>query len=1354
MNGLSEHVPGRWSSHPDALKGQRRWFVFFSLLPLAVVVVLGCWVFVDFGGWEKLLHPMTASFAGEVIWLKFTFGFVCATVAAYTTVLLMHGLAMTGDNGDGDDIPFPVWLLVLTLFSWTIPIAFYFVRRAFFVPGRFVLLNVLLNLLCIVPVAAIVLWIKAHGEKKSRNGQEPAPMRRPWGVLVLAVACTIAGIACAGATILPHRQEWMWGFAAVAAVLWITALVVWFRGAARRRREIPPVDDGNPPEWVERVRASLPDGITLEGELRRESVPDAARFDDAADPVLRLLMGGLVPTVDQSAFFRRFRDSYEDTWRGLYEQNRSMLGTVSCDVLLTGMDGSGRTEALLAAALYAALVRGENVLYVVPTQERAAALAKVVEERVAAMMLGDYVRADALCHSTMLAMMMDGSGARALPGVLFATPVQVERCFFGEVKSAGSESREMAKSIILAYSTVLVDDFCDNPMEVRIHLPFILDKWRLVLANGFVVPQFVVALSPVYRPEGAQELGRRLFGARGFSVDKTIVPLRPRAIAPYWFGTIRIGGVPDACSAVADVIRLCHDEGLKVVYYSRGMSNGEKEKILRDIARRGDCPRLISSLDEMLPGDNDADAMLHLSLTSGAAAAAMRLRVGETQAIFLRIAFDSEVNESDVRERLVPMPDETALPLRIHHLKSVLGYIPLGIPVDAAVWSRFGISMTSPMLRDGQRVDSDSVPARWFYDTWVERDYARIAPYLVLEQSAGDAASSPRIGEGAIPSPPETLWRVNRGDGAMRLLLARSDCEDSASGSLVEWRDVQGNPVGETDLAHAERMECVTDVNTFVLGKLDEAEPGEVRHSLVATCNIPRGAGLDFVFPEHGMSWNPAAIATFRCVDASRVGNVATFSLDDGQGSTIHIDCTFTGLVNLFGRRDERASRPYGYAAYVSGVVLAPNFSLSNEDEMARRLAPLAGREVSTASENYSPALTHAFTAAVKRMFEGASFFAATPAFWCDGGTDAAGRAVVWFVEPSDSGRSLFPMFCRMQGNPVFLRQFFSHVKECLENEDNVDKMRAASRFAVTGDAVSSSDRDRARKLVELLVAENEQVERMETTKRSGGNPSPRRLADEYTGEQREFDRVVVQALVDFRPEIDVTKFASEYGWDHDTICDMYFDVLWNNPQIFYVTKSAQCQWTHCGGVVTRFTISGIQYGISKDEYPTYKAELDAAVAEAMRCVAGVNDPVEVARLLHDYIVRICEYDTVAADTNDMSAKARTVYSVLVRHLALCEGYTMAYRYLLQEARVRSEEVLSENMNHCWNYVQIGDSWYHVDVTWDDPVYRGRRPSGERVSHEFFLLSDAAIRAKNHHSWDVRGLPPADDTTYDGKTWD
>ena len=72
---------------------------------------------------------------------------------------------------------------------------------------------------------------------------------------------------------------------------------------------------------------------------------------------------------------------------------------------------------------------------------------------------------------------------------------------------------------------------------------------------------------------------------------------------------------------------------------------------------------------------------------------------------------------------------------------------------------------------------------------------------------------------------------------------------------------------------------------------------------------------------------------------------------------------------------------------------------------------------------------------------------------------------------------------------------------------------------------------------------------------------------------------------------------------------------------------------------------------------------------------------------------------------NDNSPLARTAYIVLVRHKAVFEGYTMAYRYLLNAVGIQSEEIISKEMNHCWNYVQLNGKWYHLDVTYDDPDF-------------------------------------------------
>ena len=259
------------------------------------------------------------------------------------------------------------------------------------------------------------------------------------------------------------------------------------------------------------------------------------------------------------------------------------------------------------------------------------------------------------------------------------------------------------------------------------------------------------------------------------------------------------------------------------------------------------------------------------------------------------------------------------------------------------------------------------------------------------------------------------------------------------------------------------------------------------------------------------------------------------------------------------------------------------------------------------------------------------------------------------------------------------------------------------------------------------------------------------RYSCQFGPREREFNDYILHELLEFKPEIDIERFTKPekqggWGWSINKVWDLYEDVLWNNPQIFYVNKMRSID-------ASRKKIVKMPYAIKRSEYAACKAELDAAAKKALSLVAGVSDPVEKARILHDYVVLNCEYDTRGVD--NPKPIYRTAYDVLVRHLAVCEGYVMGYRYLLSLAGIESEEVESDKMRHCWSYLHINGNWYHVDATFDDPWFVGKELVKDRyVRHKFFMLSDAALRARGeHHDWSVRGLPPATDTTYDKRVW-
>ena len=37
-----------------------------------------------------------------------------------------------------------------------------------------------------------------------------------------------------------------------------------------------------------------------------------------------------------------------------------------------------------------------------------------------------------------------------------------------------------------------------------------------------------------------------------------------------------------------------------------------------------------------------------------------------------------------------------------------------------------------------------------------------------------------------------------------------------------------------------------------------------------------------------------------------------------------------------------------------------------------------------------------------------------------------------------------------------------------------------------------------------------------------------------------------------------------------------------------------------------------------------------------------------------------------------------------------------------------------------WNYVQINDKWYAVDVTWDDPILIGKATLSDESRYKYF----------------------------------
>ena len=135
---------------------------------------------------------------------------------------------------------------------------------------------------------------------------------------------------------------------------------------------------------------------------------------------------------------------------------------------------------------------------------------------------------------------------------------------------------------------------------------------------------------------------------------------------------------------------------------------------------------------------------------------------------------------------------------------------------------------------------------------------------------------------------------------------------------------------------------------------------------------------------------------------------------------------------------------------------------------------------------------------------------------------------------------------------------------------------------------------------------------------------------------------------------------------------------------------------------------------------------------------------------IHDYVVTKLFYDLDSLEEG--KRKKQDASSVLKNGMAVCEGYATFFNALLRSVGIPAAFVygpVSSGAWHAWSYVQYGDEWKYIDVTWDDPLVNGHNdyPNGANLQHSWFMLDKLSQHTVYEISTDKRitpSLPPAD----------
>lgn len=157
--------------------------------------------------------------------------------------------------------------------------------------------------------------------------------------------------------------------------------------------------------------------------------------------------------------------------------------------------------------------------------------------------------------------------------------------------------------------------------------------------------------------------------------------------------------------------------------------------------------------------------------------------------------------------------------------------------------------------------------------------------------------------------------------------------------------------------------------------------------------------------------------------------------------------------------------------------------------------------------------------------------------------------------------------------------------------------------------------------------------------------------------------------------------------------------------------------------------ISTIQETLSVDY--TQSGQYDSIINTIINnsITASMSD-FDKAKAIHDYIIINTSYDT----STSIPDSSFSPDGVFLKGIAVCQGYAEAYKLFMDALEIECEVVRgsADNVSHAWNVVKIDGQWYHVDVTWDDPIIENQVLTGTaNLTYSYFLKPDE-IFYKDH----------------------
>lgn len=168
-------------------------------------------------------------------------------------------------------------------------------------------------------------------------------------------------------------------------------------------------------------------------------------------------------------------------------------------------------------------------------------------------------------------------------------------------------------------------------------------------------------------------------------------------------------------------------------------------------------------------------------------------------------------------------------------------------------------------------------------------------------------------------------------------------------------------------------------------------------------------------------------------------------------------------------------------------------------------------------------------------------------------------------------------------------------------------------------------------------------------------------------------------------------------------IDEVYQGFLYDHPEIFWLTGTYDYHASETAGVGEQAdAVAVIPFAGSNEELEKMKAEFASAAGKLLSDIPKEESDGEKAALIYRHLVEGARYVEEALYDPAFAAQ-HTAYGAVMERRAVCDGFALAYKYLLNREGIRCLVIpgTSDGEPHTWNTAFWDGAWHECDPTWE-----------------------------------------------------